>query len=328
MHEFTHLDLFSGIGGFALAAQRAGFKTVGFSEVKKAAVRKYRARFPDAKNYGDVRVPESFSELRGRVTVGSGGFPCQPWSGAGSRKGKSDDRHLGPAMCDVIDLVRPSWFIGENVPGFVGMGGFDALADALENIGYACQPFIIPACTLGAWHIRERLWIIAHSQGERCGEGRSKPDGRKQAVADGNRETGDNVPDATRERPVTARKLRPEKHAQRITSGNQTFDDYTPDAGRAGRGQLHAPTLSEAGAEGILWNDSVNASAYGFPCWNADFAEVLRMADGLSLGLDSSERNARIEALGNAIVPQVVEPFFHWIRQIETGEITDATFSL
>lgn len=288
-HDLTHLDLFSGIGGFAIAAQRAGFRTVGFSEVKAHAIRKYRRRFPNTPPFGDVTKRKSFSHLRGRVTVTSAGFPCQPWSNAGKREGENDDRHLGSAMLDVLEEVRTPWFVGENVPGFVGMGGFDALAAALENLGYSVQPFIIPACAVGNWQLRERLCLVAHREGWGC-----EPE----------------------------RELRFEPEAERAAGGDQASDDSISGLRRAGRGQFHAPTFAESETQGRAWHDSFDAAELRFPRWDADLPEVLRMADGLSLGLDSGERNGRIEALGNAIVPQAFEPFFHWIRQIETGEIT------
>lgn len=288
-NDFTHLDLFSGIGGFAIAAQRAGFRTVGFSEVKPHAIRKYQQRFPNTLALGDVTKRGSFTRLRGRVTAVSAGFPCQPWSLAGKRKGSDDARHLGPAMLDVLAEVRAPWFIGENVPEFIRMGGFDAMAAALENLGYSVQPFVIPACAVGNWQLRERLCLVAHREGWGC---------------------------------ESQGQLRPEPEAERATSGDQAADDSVSGLRRPRRGELHAPTFTEEQTQGSPWHDSIDATPLRFPRWDADLTEVLRMADGLSLGLDSSERNGRIEALGNAIVPQAFEPFFHWIAQIERGELT------
>lgn len=163
-HRLTHLDLFSGIGGFSLASNQAGFETVGFSEVDPYAIKVLKRHWPDVPNFGDIRTADLSSV--GNVTVLTGGFPCQPWSLAGKRRGHDDDRHLWPAMRDAIAKVRPAWVIGENVPGIANMVLADILAE-LEGLGFQCQSFLIPACAVGAPHIRERVWIVAHS---RCGE--------------------------------------------------------------------------------------------------------------------------------------------------------------
>lgn len=160
MHDLTHLDLFSGIGGFALAARAAGFRTVGFSEIHPHACRVLRARFPGVRNLGDVRKPESFAGV-GPLTVLTGGYPCQGESFAGLRKGAGDDRWLWPATGDIIKAARPAWFIGENVLGHVSMGLDTVLAD-LESLGYSAQPFVIPACAVDARHRRDRVWVVAH----------------------------------------------------------------------------------------------------------------------------------------------------------------------
>jgi DNA (cytosine-5)-methyltransferase 1 len=160
VNELTHLDLFSGIGGFALAAKWAGFRTIGFSEVEPYACRLLAERFPAVPNFGDVR---KFGPGKvGPVTVLTGGFPCQPWSVAGDQRGEDDVRHLWPATCDVIKEVRPTWFIGENVLGLEIMGGLDRVLDDLESINYETQPFIVPACAVGRRQRRDRIWILGH----------------------------------------------------------------------------------------------------------------------------------------------------------------------
>lgn len=164
-HELTHLDLFSGIGGFAIAAQRTGFRTIAFSEVDPYACAVLSERFPKIPNLGDVRKRESFAGI-GPITVLTGGFPCQPFSKAGLRRGKDDPRHLWPAMLDLIQAHRPTWVVGENVYGLINMG-LDQVCSDLEASGYSVQPLGIPACAVDAHHRRERLWILAHSDSER-----------------------------------------------------------------------------------------------------------------------------------------------------------------
>jgi DNA (cytosine-5)-methyltransferase 1 len=185
--RLTHLDLFSGIAGFALAAQWAGFETVGFSEVDPFCCALLRKRFPKIPNYGDITRAD-FSEFTGRITVLTGGFPCQPWSVTGFRKGEADHRHLWPAMLDVVEVVRPAWVIGENVPNIVSMGQLDRCCNDLEGIGYSVQPFAVPACAIGAPHERERVWIVAHAdcQGFSFGESFACNLGEEQPAIDRN----------------------------------------------------------------------------------------------------------------------------------------------
>lgn len=161
----THLDLFSGIGGFALAAAWAGFKTIGFSEIDEYAVQVLKKNFPKIPNYGDVRNVPTI-----RCDLITGGFPCQPFSYAGKRRGSEDDRYLWPAMLDVIARCKPSWVLGENVPGISDLA-LDEVLTGLEDAGYSTQSLEIPACAVDAPHIRSRIWILAHRSEIRANEG-------------------------------------------------------------------------------------------------------------------------------------------------------------
>lgn len=164
MNELTLIDTFSGIGGFSLAGDWAGFRTVCFSEVDPYASAVLRKHWPDVPNLGDITKAD-FTPYAG-ATVLTGGFPCQPFSTAGKQRGKDDDRFLWPAMLRAIRESRPTWIVGENVNGFVGMGLSGAKSD-LEGEGYKVRPFIIPACAVGADHRRDRVWIVAHLDGVR-----------------------------------------------------------------------------------------------------------------------------------------------------------------
>ena len=162
--SLKHLDLFSGIGGFALAAQWAGIETVAFCEIDDFACQVLNKNFPGVPVHRDIR--ELDGSLYAGIDLITGGYPCQPFSAAGKRRGTEDDRHLWPEMRRVIAQAKPAWVVCENVTGHVTMGLDEVLAD-LENEGYATQSFIIPACAKNAQHRRDRVWIVANSTGER-----------------------------------------------------------------------------------------------------------------------------------------------------------------
>lgn len=167
---YSHLSLFSGIGGLDLAAEWAGFQTVGQCEWADYPTKILEKHWPEVPRWRDIRTltKESFHDRTGLRTVDiiSGGFPCQPFSQAGKRRGKDDDRYLWPEMLRVISELRPSWVVGENVTGIVHLALDTVLAD-LENIGYACQSFIIPACAVDAPHRRNRVAIVAYTDNGR-----------------------------------------------------------------------------------------------------------------------------------------------------------------
>lgn len=196
MQDLTHLSLFSGIGGLDIAADWAGFKTVGQCEWADYPHNLLQKRFPHAAHWRDIRTltKGSFYDKTGLSTVDiiTGGFPCQPFSLAGKRRGAEDDRFLWPEMCRVISELRPAWVIGENVAGLLSMAQpqsivtvesctvnrlpgndyyeavytrcdnmllMDIIKD-IEQIGYAVQVFAFPACGVDAPHRRERIAIV------------------------------------------------------------------------------------------------------------------------------------------------------------------------
>ena len=160
----THLDLFSGIGGFALAAGWAGFETVGFCDNEPYAQAVIKKHWPNVPIHEDIKTLDG-TAYRG-VTLLTGGFPCQPFSNAGKRRGKDDDRYLWPQMLRVIQEARPDWIVGENVVGIIGLA-LDQVCSDLEAEGYEVEPIIIPACGVDAPHRRNRVWVVAG--GGRCG---------------------------------------------------------------------------------------------------------------------------------------------------------------
>lgn len=162
--DLTHLSLFSGIGGLDLAAEWAGFRTVGQCKFADYPTRVLEKHWPEVPRWRDIRTltKESFYERTGLRTVDviSGGFPCQPFSVAGKRKGKEDDRYLWPEMLRVISEIRPAWVVGENVSGLV-RSALDNILDDLEQTGYATRAYAFKAREVGALFSGERIAIVA-----------------------------------------------------------------------------------------------------------------------------------------------------------------------
>lgn len=184
----THGSLFSGVGGFDLAAEWMGWENLFHCEINEWCQKVLKYHFPNSIQYDDITRTD-FTPWRGKVDVLTGGFPCQPFSTAGKRKGADDDRYLWPEMLRAIREIRPTWVIGENVAGILSMvqPGSEVTVESqaslfdkadketileqeyvietvcrdLEREGYTVQPILIPACGVGAPHKRDRVWFIA-----------------------------------------------------------------------------------------------------------------------------------------------------------------------
>tara|TARA_B100000886_G_scaffold334494_1_gene290097 strand:+ start:62 stop:1348 length:1287 start_codon:yes stop_codon:yes gene_type:complete len=159
------LDLFSGIGGFSLGAEYNNIKTVGFVEKDVFCQKVLKKHWPTVKIIEDIRnvTKDTFEP----VDIVSGGFPCQPFSVAGKRRGTDDDRYLWDETIRVVSLYKPRWFVGENVEGIINIQNGMVLRqvqDDLEKEGFQVQCFVIPASGIGAWHQRKRVWIVGNSQ--------------------------------------------------------------------------------------------------------------------------------------------------------------------
>ena len=181
MNKITHGSLFSGIGGFDLAATWAGFQNCFQVEIDNFCTKVLEKNFPMVNRYVDIKEFNG-KNYEGKIDIISGGFPCQPFSHAGKKRGKSDNRFLWDEMFRVISEVKPEWVLAENVYGLVSMQNGMVLEQVivdLESEGFEVQSFIIPACSKNAPHRRDRVWIIANSESNRnrCEQNRSRVPG-------------------------------------------------------------------------------------------------------------------------------------------------------
>ena len=294
----TQLELFAGIGGFGLAGHWAGIKTVCQVEIDPFCQKVLQKNFPNAKRYADVKKFDG-KPWRGSVDIISGGFPCQPYSSAGKRLGKEDERHLWPEMLRIIREVRPRWIVGENVFGLVNWSGglvFDEVQSDLESEGYEVQAFVLPAAAVNAPHRRDRVWFVAYA----CDNGSITPEAEQVGV-------GCNVAadaaQANSEQPASARTRR-----DGIAGGSVWNDANTNEAGCKERHSSAVASRSEfsTGHDPEIWKE-----------WTLE-PPICGVDDGVPAGLDKN-RNKRIGALGNAIVPQVAYQIFKSIVEYENG---------
>ena len=297
----THLSLFSGIGGLDLAAEMAGFTTVGQCEWADYPTKILEKHWPDVPRWRDIRTltKESFHEKTGLWTIDvlSGGFPCQPFSTAGQRRGKDDDRYLWPEMLRVVREIRPTWIVGENVTGIISMA-IDTVLSDLETEGYSVQAFVVPACAVDAPHRRDRVAIVAHTDCKRLPEGKQR---ESQQPADCSKNDSD--ADGKRLQGFKQHEAPDRDRGRQETCGS---------AGELGEAVSNAKSTKRqreeqsAGAAGI--------SGFADCGWWPAEPGVGRMAHGIPNRVD------RIRCLGNAVVPQQFYPFFRAIAEIEGGE--------
>lgn len=279
-----HGSLFSGIGGFDLAAEWAGWENVFHCEINPFGQKVLKYYWPNSKSYNDI-TKTNFSIHRGQIDVLSGGFPCQPYSTAGKRKGKEDDRHLWPQMLRAIREIQPSYVVGENVSGLTNWNEgmvFDEVQSDLEAEGYEILPFLLPACAKNAPHRRDRIWFIAHS-------GLSKSQGRnefkKGQQYDGWRET---------------------RGFASPLGGSQNASDTNGSGFQEKRSEQQTAGIEQYGKLVYGWQNFPTQS----PVCGGD--------DGISRELDGITfpkwRSESLKGYGNAIVPQIAFEIFKVIN--------------
>ncbi len=269
------LDLFSGIGGFSLGLESTGFfETVAFCEKDDFCKKVLQKHWGDIKIYDDVR---SLHDTKIQADVVTGGFPCQSFSQAGLQKGRTDDRWLWNEMFDVIKQVKPRWVIGENVQGIINIEEGMVLRQVqndLDSEGFKVQCFIIPASGIGAWHNRNRVWILA------CNIFNTKS----------RRYRGGN--------------------SQGCENKEWTFLPREQEGGKMGSKTKRCSNVSDTDKQrtqvqtkGKQPSIKLSGSKSKETWWETE-SKIRGVPDGVSYGVDR-DRAKRIKALGNSIVPQI-----------------------
>ena len=271
-----------------------GWENVFHCEWNPFGQRVLKHHFPKAISYNDITQTD-FTIHRGNIDLISGGFPCQPYSSAGKRLGKDDERHLWPHMLRCIREVSPRWVVGENVLGLVNWSGglvFHEVQADLEAEGYEVQPYVLPAASVNAPHRRDRVWFVAYRNAPDSDHGfRNEPEREVQAGRHTLERGGkSNAPDSDNE-------LRQRR-------------DESTEEGRQDKGKRAEPLgNNQPGRESGNWEN--------FPTK----PPICGGNDGLSRELDGITfpkwRNERIKAYGNAIVPQVAHQIFKAIEEYE-----------
>lgn len=324
------MSLFSGIGGLDLAAEAAGFETVCQCEWADFPYAVLEKRWPDVPRFRDITTftKEAFFEKTGleTVTVISGGFPCQPFSSAGRRKGFEDTRYLWPEMCRVITELRPAYVLGENVAGFINMGLDKTIFD-LAKAGYAVLPFVFPACGVGAWHERQRTFIVAadvshapclrqYQQQERCNAaGRvsvGKRDIQKEKSQRENLEPS-SVGSGILLNPDSVGRAALEFQTGDFNAGSQVGKLGDTDS-----------TTGNADERQISTQSRLGGMVNGFPLWLDGHTLWQREPEGVPRVTERTDGRApRLKSLGNAVCPPQVYPILKCIADIELCACND-----
>jgi len=335
-----HGSLFSGIGGFDLAAEWMGWENVFHCEWNEFGQKVLHHYWPKAIQYNDITKTD-FTIHRGKIDIITGGFPCQPYSSAGKRKGKEDERHLWPQMLRAIREIQPSWVVGENVLGLVNWSGglvFHEVQADLEAAGYEVWPYVLPAVSVNAPHRRDRVWFVAYAKNNGRNKQGNGINGRQKYQFQ-NRDKIRNIITTNGEESTT-----PNPNGNGFNQRNGNDEEQPGEGGEYALG--NADTGNEYGdvadtyitriheqydtskpnkSQQFSWDSFKRGDFTKFPTQSP-----IRFGDdGLSSRLDgitfSKWRNESIKAAGNAIVPQVVLQIFKAIEQYETPPPLEAT---
>ncbi len=337
MAKLTHLDLCSGIGGFALAARWAGIETVAFCEIDPFCRKVLKKHWPDVFIYEDIKILNPLDgRLDGRqVDILTAGFPCQPFSVAGKKQGVQDERYLWPEVIRVIRESKPNWIILENVPGIIPH--IDAILEDLESEAYTWWGCLIPASAVGAPHKRERLWIVANRNGDRC-DGRRNHRKERSLPVDWQQYIKTLHAEWSQFQPESWTTFNAQEWLG-VTSDTSSFNsskrtaDLSPNTERPERENITAKVrdvISDTDCVTKQQTDQrIKASSTawsGHSRTDRDYKSVFNWEENqppipgvdvrVSERLDFLNRN---KAIGNCVVPQIPYLFFRIILEIESG---------
>lgn len=352
---FKHASLFSGIGGFDLAAEWMGWENIFHCEINEFCQKILNYYWPNAKSYDDIKKTD-FTIWRGKLDIITGGFPCQPYSQAGLRKGKEDDRHLWPEMLRAIREVQPTWIVGENVSGLLNWNGglvLNEIKTDLETSGFEVfPPLVLPACAINAPHRRDRVWIVAHSasNGHERRISNSEGNDSREQNSEGIRQRLFNKISSISEGRIAAYPDNWSRPQDTIQTGGQEFNELHAAQSNAtntngtGWEELNdaAITDNQEGVSGS--NDALHTNGTikqgehigqeregefdgpdcgdGINRWEnfPTKSPICSRDDGLSYKLDGITfpkwRNESIKGYGNAVVPQVVFEIFKALESV------------
>lgn len=313
----NHFSLFTGIGGIDIAASWAGFTAVGMCEIDDYCRKVLDKHWPDVPKWRDIfeLTGEEILDKCGRIDLLSGGFPCQPFSAAGKRKGQADERYLWPEMFRIIREVKPKWVLGENVRGILSIDAgrtFGRILADLAESGYRVGWLCYGAGDVGAPHKRERVFIVAYSQSRQSwqqgtGNGRGGTCGRSKEMGHATEQglqSREDVADTDRTM-LTGSKCKGQTGRAELANNGNVSDANKGDTERTAQSGL-GRVLNEfpCGVDGTKWPAGPGEQ---HP-W-----EPPRIATGVK------DRVERLKALGNAVVPAQVYPILKAISEIERG---------
>ena len=326
------LDLFSGIGGFSLGLESTGFfKTISFVEKDKFCQKVLRKNFPNVPIEDDVR---NVKGEKYRADVVTGGFPCQPFSVAGKRRGTDDDRFLWDETIRIVSETKCKWFIGENVEGIINIQDgmvFRQIHDDLESEGFETQSLIIPASSTGAFHQRKRVWIIGCNEKNisntndirsvRVQKSEEEIIGGPKATSNPSSSYDVSNSESLRDGGGNSEKCRDQQWE--FQPSEQKGSSFRSEAEGCSKQNLRntESTRRESSFKGSGKGEFRGASAWGKQCesnWFETISKLCGVPHGVSSTMDKDRAN-RIKSLGNSIVPQIAREIGLGIMEAEIG---------
>lgn len=316
-----HLDLFSGLGGFSLGLEATGgFETVAFCDIEKFSRKVLKKHWPNVKQYKDIKeltYEQIKEDTLAPIDIVTGGYPCQPFSVAGSQLGEKDKRHLWPDMFRIVKECKPTWVIGENVGGHIKLG-LDTVLQDLESEGYTVRAFSISASSVGANHQRERVWTVGYSEHngssstaesrvvDKTGNNYTQRENKARESARASRSEHSLTMEDTRQ---YGRRIESTWNTESIGSGASEETQWTTNSNQINGSGEGASLMGEAtdtdsqrlqglGTERELREGETKGTSSWERWWEFE-PDVGRVANGVPKRVD------RLKGLGNSLVPAI-----------------------